>query len=72
MRNSNTLKVLIFTRDISNNPENRNPTGSLRPIGFLLHAYLPEHYKNPIGSMRKKLEVSIWDDLSPIRFFHPL
>ncbi|WP_421806879.1 hypothetical protein [Flagellimonas sp.] len=31
----------------------RKRKSRLCPFGFLLHAYLPERYKNPIGSMRK-------------------
>lgn len=80
MRNSNTLKVLLFTRDISNNPQKLsiyaritvnekegrskargteedmvhwNLKSRLRPIEFLLYAYLPEHYKKLTESMRK-------------------
>jgi len=34
----------------------RNPKSRLRPVGFMLCAYLPERYKNPIGSMRKSWE----------------
>jgi hypothetical protein len=42
-----------------------NPKSRLRPTGFLLYAYLPEHYKNPIESMRKSWG-KIWGSCSNI------
>ena len=52
-----TPHAFIFANPRPRNLEKMNTCkihiGILRPMEFLFYAYLPEHYKNPTGSMRK-------------------
>ncbi|MDC6386642.1 Arm DNA-binding domain-containing protein [Muricauda sp. SK9] len=50
MRNSNTLKVLIFTRDISNNPEK-----------LTIYARITVNGKRAEISLKRYVSVNEWD-----------
>ena len=51
------------------NGENPKAKSSMRPIRFLLNAYLPEHYKNRTGSTRRSVFGKIWEDNTKIYTF---
>ena len=51
MRNSNTLKVLIFTRDISNNPEK-----------LTIYARITVNGKRAEISLKRYVSVNEWDE----------
>ncbi|MCB0372858.1 MAG: site-specific integrase, partial [Muricauda sp.] len=52
MRNANTLKVLLFTRDTSNNPEK-----------LTIYARITVNGKRAEISLKRYVAVNEWDDI---------